>query len=98
MTPPIDFLVRMRKLDRSKLTPRDVVLMWAIREIPGIMGRELAMKVGVKTRSAVQFGIARLIRRGLIEDRRVKLHNLTPNDLHITAAGVAFLEDLVPRT
>lgn len=96
MTTQIDFLIRLRRIDRAKVTPRDVIVMWAIREIPGVMGRELATKVGVKSRSGIQNGILRLIRMGLIEDRRIKLTNLTPNDLYITQAGCDFLDYIVP--
>lgn len=96
MTAQIDFLVRLRKLDRLRITPRDVIILWVIREIPGCMGRELSTKVGAPSRSSIQGAIPRLIKRGLLEDRRIKLTNLTPNDLYITDAGRAFLNEMVP--
>jgi DNA-binding MarR family transcriptional regulator len=94
--PMLNFMVRLRRIDNAHLVCRDVLIMWAVKADPGMMGRELAMKLGYKSRSNVQEHVARLIRLGFIEDRRVKLDNRTPNDLHITPAGIDFLAETVP--
>lgn len=98
MTPQtsMDFLKRMHALDRSGLTPRDILLLWAIRTQPGMMGLELAKKLGYKSRSSVQDGIGRLIDRGYIEDRRPFHNQVTPNDLYILSAGETALDAMVP--
>lgn len=89
-------MVRLRRIDRQRLTVRDIIILWAIRNNPGVMGRELATKLGYKSRSNVQEGIARLLRAKFIEDRRPVQDHMTPNDLHITSAGQDFLEEVVP--
>lgn len=92
-----DFMIRLRKLDNAKLTPREVLLMWAISREPGMMGYELAKKLGYPSRSMVQIGIRRLVDFGFIEDRRPVIRNRKiPNDLYIAPAGEKFLADLVP--
>lgn len=94
----LDFMVRLRKIDGAHLAARDPILLWAIKTDAGMMGRELAMKLGYKSRSNIQVHVNRLIRVGFVEDRRPAEDNRTPNDLHITPAGEAFLADLVPTT
>jgi DNA-binding MarR family transcriptional regulator len=100
MTDIIPLLVALRKLDNARLTARDVLVMEALRERPGMMGRELSAKIGMKTRSNVQDSIRRLILNNMIEDRRAVfdgLHNRTPNDLYLLPAGEKFLNELVPQ-
>lgn len=96
-SPTTDFMVRLRKLDRAGLTVRDAVALWVIRGQPGMMGRELATTIGLKSRSNIQENIARLIRLGMIEDRRKAQNRLTPNDLYITPAGEQLLNDVIPE-
>ncbi len=97
MTLPIPFLMALHKIERAKLTARDIILLTAIQGTPGIMGRELALKIGLPSRSGVQYSIPRLVRMGLIEDRRVPRAMVqNPNRLHILPAGVAFLDTLLP--
>jgi DNA-binding MarR family transcriptional regulator len=96
MTGTVDFMLRLKKIDAGGHSVRDVFVLWAVKQEPGLMGRELAHKLGYKTRSNVQNRIGHLIQAGLLEDRRVRKSNLTPNDLHITPAGEQFLRDVVP--
>lgn len=91
LRPDIQFMAKLRKIDRSGLKVRDVIVLWAIRENPGMMGRELAVKLGFDSRSSVQDQMVRLIQHGLIEDRRLTHDQRTPNDLHITSAGREYL-------
>jgi DNA-binding MarR family transcriptional regulator len=94
LKPTVEFMARLRKIDRSGLKVRDVIVLWAIREQPGMMGRELAMKIGLESRSNVQDQIARLIARSFVEDRRKTHDQQTPNDLHILPAGRDYLASL----
>lgn len=92
----MDFVVRVKRIDSAKLTCRDILVMWAIQLNPGMMGRELALKLGYPTRSNVQENILKLRTMGLIEDRRLVADNKTPNDLHILQAGEDLLAQIVP--
>lgn len=92
-----DFFVRLRKIENAGLKLRDIVGLYAIHAQPGIMGQELAKKLGYTSRSNVQDGVARLIKHSYVEDRRLHDNQQTPNDLHITAAGIALLEEIVPK-
>jgi len=95
MSRTLDFMLKLRRIDDAGLTQRYVLVLWAVRETPGMMGLELTRKLGYKTRSNIQHSISVLVDKGLIEDRRIKTGNLTPNDLHITPAGDKFLSDLI---
>lgn len=95
-TPSIDFLSRLRKIDLHKVKARDVVLLWAIAREPGMMGQELARKLGFEGRSNIQICLNRMIRDGYVDDRRSRKTNTTPNDLHISPKGAAVLADVMP--
>lgn len=96
ISPVVDFMLRLKKLDAAHLRPRDLLVLWAIQRDPGMMGRELSNKLGYPSRSNVQICITRLIFHGFIEDRRVIKNQLTPNDLYILPAGEKFLADIMP--
>lgn len=96
MNATIDFLLRLKKLDGTSLSPRCIIVLWALKVEGGQMGQELAHKLGYKTRSNLQDTIRTLINEGYIEDRRVKMNNQTPNDLWILPKGEQFLADVVP--
>jgi DNA-binding MarR family transcriptional regulator len=92
----VDFFTRLRRIDNHDLKVRDIVILWAIAREPGMMGNEIAAKLGYKSRSNVKICIARLEREGYIEDRRPAINRSTPNDLHITPAGNVLLAEIVP--
>lgn len=96
--PTVDFMIRLKKIDRSGLKVRDVIVLWFIAREPGMMGRELSDKLGFQYRSHIQDGLQRLMTRKFIEDRRPVDGNLqqTPNDFHILPAGEEFLAEIVP--
>lgn len=96
LSPTVDFMVRLKLIERNQHSVRDVLILWAVQREPGLMGLELARVLGYRTRSHVQARIGHLILFGLLEDRRKKLNSLTPNDLYITAAGEKFLREVVP--
>lgn len=92
--------MRLHKIDMLGMRPRDIILLWAIARDPGMMGLELAKKLGYKSRSNIQDAIARLTLLGMIEDRRVVIdrhRSRTPNNLHALPAGAAFLAEVVPQ-
>lgn len=94
--PSIDFLARLRKIDAAQLKARDVLVLWAIAREAGMMGREIAMRLGYPSRSHVQLSFDRLIACNFIEDRRPVKNQMTPNDLHILPSGESFLAEIVP--
>lgn len=98
LTLNVEFLLRLRKIDKSGLTCRDILLLYTIIANPGINGWDAGRKIGVAERSSVTFGMNRLIKRGFIEDRREQ--NLVgkgvPNRLYALPAGVEFWNDLKP--
>lgn len=99
--PAVDFMVRLKLMDRSLVTTRDAICLWAIKSNPGTAGRELALKLGYAARSSIEFNVARLVRLGYIQDRRENVDplkpRLTPNSFYITPDGDAFLDELLPK-
>ena len=90
----LPFLLQLKEIDKAKLTCRDMLILWAVSKTPGAMGIDISNKLGFDSRSAVQLGIARLIKRGMIEDRRVEKEQKIPNRLYITAQGTEFFKKL----
>lgn len=96
-TPPsIDFLSRLRRIDDRGLKLRDVIVLWAIAREHGMMGKEIAMKLGYKSRSNVQDCFKRLEQHGYIEDRRPVRNQITASDFHVLQKGNDFLAEIVP--
>lgn len=93
-TPTVELLLRLRKIDKSGLTARDVLLLYTIISNPGINGWDAGRKIGLAERSSVTFGLARMIKRGLIEDRREVEHKGVPNRLYALPAGIEFWNEL----
>lgn len=96
LSPTIEFLARLKKIDSAELKVRDILVLWAIAREHGMMGQEIAFKLGYASRSHVQLCFERLIRKGFVEDRRLKHDQQTPNELFILPAGDAFLAEVVP--
>jgi len=92
----VDFLVRLRKLDKAGVTHRDVITLYTIIANPGVNGQEAGKMMGISDRSNIQMGLARLERKGLIEDRRVERIKSIPSIFHATPAGIAFWNDIKP--
>lgn len=93
-SPAVDMLLKLRRIDKSGLTVRDIMLLYAIITKPGISGWEAGKSIGIEARSSVQTGLARMIKRGLIEDRRVHEGKGVPNILHALPAGIEFWNGL----
>lgn len=92
----LDFLVRLRKIDMRTLTVRDVLVLFAVIENPGIAGNDVATKLGLDNRSSIASNLLRLEREGYIEDRRELRRKANPAILHPTSEGVAFWEEIKP--
>lgn len=92
----VDFLVRLRKVDQRQLTGRDVLVLYTIISNPGIMGVEVANKLGLGNRSNVSSNIHRLCRGSYIEDRREKARKANPAILHVLPAGLEFWDEIKP--
>ena len=86
----------MRTVDRKELTVRDAVLLWYVVENPGMNGQDIAHAVGIANRSSVSSCFPRLIRKGLIEDRRVRESQAVPSIYHATPAGHEFWREIAP--
>lgn len=97
MSPTVDFMTRLRKIDAAHLKIRDTMVLWVIAREHGTMGLEVAKKLGYPSRSHIQDGIRRLIDCGFVEDRRPQRNQQTPNELYATEAGNLFLADVVPQ-
>lgn len=95
-SPAVDFLIRLRKMDKRGLSARDVLLLYTIIANPGIHGQDAVNKIGGVNRSGIQHCLMRLIREGLIEDRRLEARRAQPNRLYALPAGVEFWNDLKP--
>lgn len=92
-----DFLVRLRKIENTGLKARDIVVLYAVVSTPGMMGNQIAGKLGYSSRSNLQDGFDRLMKGGFMEDRRPHHNQQTPNDFHATQAGRALIADIVPQ-
>jgi len=88
------FLKRLRMIEARGLHVRDVLMLDAVHKDPGINGKDLGLASGFPERSHVQAAIHRLIKLGLIEDRRRYVGKAVPNELYETAAARQFWEDL----
>lgn len=95
-SPLVDFMVGLRKIDKSAHKPRDLMVLWTIAREGGQMGKEIAARLGYPSRSHIQDAFERLMKSGFIEDRRKTFNQQTPNDFWITPAGEAFLIDIIP--
>lgn len=94
ISPNVRFLLALRKIDRLGLTVRDVLMLYTIIANPGVNGWDAAKRIGIEERSSVQFGLARLIKRGLVEDRREVEGKGVPNRLYALTAGIDFWNEI----
>lgn len=90
ITPTVDLMLKLRRIDKCGLTVRDILLLYTIIANPGINGWDAAKVIGIEARSSVQFGLARMVKRGLIEDRREYESKGIPNRLYVLPAGMEF--------
>jgi DNA-binding MarR family transcriptional regulator len=92
----VDFLVRLRKIDKRTLTVRDVLVLYTVIENPGIAGNEISNKLGLADRSSIASNLLRLEREGYIEDRREVRRKANPASFHVLPPGLTFWDDIKP--
>lgn len=95
-SPIVRFLTCLHKIDRARITTRDVLTLYTIIARPGINGIEITHALGLQERSSLQFAFARLIRLGLIEDRREHAVQAVSAQFYITKAGQDLWDDIKP--
>jgi DNA-binding MarR family transcriptional regulator len=93
----LEFLVKLRKIDKRTLTVRDVLVLYAVIENPGIAGMDVATKLGFRDRSSIASNVQRLEREGYIEDRREVHRKAIPALLHPLPAGIEFCNEIKPE-
>ena len=92
----VDFLVRLRRIDKRTLTVRDILVLYAIIENPGCSGMDIINKLGLTDRSSIASNLLRLEREGYIEDRREIRRKAHPAIYHPLDAGLKFWNDIKP--
>lgn len=93
----LDFLVKLRRIDQRTLTVRDVLVLYAVKENPGIDGVSLAHKLGLPDRSSIASNVHRLEREGYIEDRREQHRKANPAIFHVLPKGLEFWDEIKPE-
>lgn len=93
----LDFLVKLRKVDKRTLTVRDVLVLYTIIQQPGISGIDVTTKLGLPDRSSIASNLLRLEREGYISDHRETRSKANPAILHPTQRGLEFWEDIKPE-
>lgn len=95
-TGTLEFLLRLRKIDKHTLTVRDVLVLYCVMENPGIAGNEIANKLGLENRSSIASNLLRLAREGYIEDHRIVRRKANPTIMHILPKGLSFWDEIKP--
>ena len=72
----------------GSLTDRDIRVLRLIGAEPGLSNGEIGGRVGVKDSDTISWLLARLARRGLIENAVDAPAPFIPNSWHLTAAGI----------
>lgn len=91
----IEFLIRLRKIEKANLSIRDVVFLYVIMRNPGINGQDASDMMGIVNRSGIQKSLHKMIRIGLIEDRREKAAKAQSCKLHALQPAFDFWEKLI---
>lgn len=92
----IDFLVKLRKMDKRMLTVRDILVLYVIIETPGCSGIDITNKLGLPERSSIASNLLRLEREGYIEDRRQVRSKAVSAILHPQPRGLEFWDEIKP--
>ena len=81
--------------DQSEITVRDLRIIDLLLKNPGLCGNDLVTYLRLPSRSSVQGNIPKLIRRGMIEDRRHREGQAIPSRLFVTDKGREFWEAII---
>jgi DNA-binding MarR family transcriptional regulator len=74
-----DMLDRLKRIDKSGIKARDILILHTIISSPGISGIDIAHKLGIPERSHIQSALYRMETLELIEDRRSPEHRRKAN-------------------
>lgn len=92
----VDFLTRLKALDKSGFTPRDVLVLYTIINKPGCSGVDICNTLGIEHHCNIRCNLQRMQRFGLIEDLRPVGAKAVPS-VHIPLqAGHDFWESIKP--
>jgi predicted MarR family transcription regulator len=94
--PVVDFLARLKALDKTGFTPRDVLIVYAIINKPGCSGIDVCNAIGVENHANIRCNLQRLQRFGLIEDRRDISAKAVPSVLVPLPKAHEFWESIKP--
>lgn len=94
MTPLGELMVVLGRIDKSDWLVRDLLILWIVSKFPGIAGNDIPPKIGLKTRSQIQYNILHLLRTGMIEDKRKRMAKTIPGILYITSDGQKLLNSV----
>lgn len=90
----IRFVKNLHLLDRADFRVRDMVILFAIIHNPGISITGIRERVGYEFNTYIYRPVRRLMKRGLIEDRRPVVAKSRECDFHATEKGIAFFDSL----
>jgi len=91
-----EFLQKLKDLDLSGFTARDVLILQCIITNPGICGLDISVKIGAPHRSGVDLGLKRLLSDHLIEDKRTVAQKAIPSAFYVLPSGLLFWEKIKP--
>lgn len=91
----LDTVSRLYKLDKSHFSPRDILVLYVIKNRPGINGVEIMQTLNLPTHSCVQSNLRRLIKKKLMEDHRSEARKATSASYHLTAEGEKLLDEII---
>lgn len=78
------------------MTVRDAILLHQVVEHPGLCGLDICKRLGITNRSSVASNFPRLIKAGLVEDRRLREAQAVPSRYFVTPKGEEFWRELAP--
>jgi DNA-binding MarR family transcriptional regulator len=88
-------LVLLKRLDALRLHPRDAVVLYYVLRNPGSSRTDIAAALGLNAEVNVRLPTQRLIRQGLLEDRRPAERRLVASLLHVTPKGEQVWQELI---
>ena len=93
-----DMLDRLKRIDKSGIKARDILILHTIISHPGISGIDIAHKLAFSERSHIQSALYRMQDLELIEDRRSPEHRRKANPamFHALPKGRALWDEIKP--
>jgi len=93
------FLIALYRINELGMKARDIVILYTIIANPGINGKDIAIKLGITTRSQIQDCLYKLERLDYIVDRRPEKDRRKANPAIFAATdkGLALWNELKPE-